>query len=106
MAAKSSVLKIDFKPTEGYVLVQQLEAQTKTDSGIYLPDSVKDKPQTGKVLAVGEDLITDSGRKKPSPAKVGDEIIFKKWGGNEVNYGTKELLFVKFDDVLAVRKSK
>ncbi|OGM10832.1 hypothetical protein A2Z22_03020 [Candidatus Woesebacteria bacterium RBG_16_34_12] len=103
---KKPVIKIDFKPTSGYVLVKQLEAQTQTDSGIYLPDSAKDKPQTGKVLAVGDDEITEKGLKRKSPAKMGNEVIYKKWGGNEVTFGTEEFLFVKFEDIMAVKTAK
>ncbi len=89
------------KPTAGYVLILAEEQQTKTTGGIYLPDNAKgDKPQTGKVLAVGADDIKD-GVKVASPAKVGDTVIYKKWGGNEVKIEGKEYLFVKFEDILA-----
>ncbi len=94
----------DFQPTAGYVLVQQLEADSVTESGIYLPDSAKDKPQSGKVLAVGSDQVTESGLKVKAPVKKGDSVIFKKWGGNEVTFGTKEFLFVKFEDIFAIKK--
>ncbi len=91
------------KPTAGYVLIQAEEQQTKTTGGIYLPDNAKgDKPQTGTVLAAGPDEVTDSGTKKPSSAKAGDKVIYKKWGGNEVKIEGKEYLFVKFEDILAV----
>lgn len=106
MAAKKQkeLTQADFNPAAGYILVEQLEAHKKTESGIYLPDSAKDKPQTGKVLAVGADEITEKGTTRHSPTKVGDLIIFKKWGGNEVTFGSKEYLFVKFEDVLAVKR--
>ena len=77
----------------------------KTDSGIYLPDSASsEKPQKGKVLAVGGEEVLDSGKTRKSPVKVGDVVIYKKWGGSEVKVGTKEYLFAKFDDILAVEK--
>ncbi len=95
-------MKINLKPTAGYLLVEPLEAETKTASGIYLPDSAGEKPQKGKVLAIGADEITDSGAKKKSPVKVGDVVIYKKWGGSEVKIGGKEYLFSKFEDILAV----
>lgn len=89
------------KPTAGYVLILAEEQQTKTTGGIYLPDNAKgDKPQTGKVLAVGADDVKD-GVKVASPAKVGNTVIYKKWGGNEVKIEGKEYLFVKFEDILA-----
>ncbi|MBI4153655.1 co-chaperone GroES [Candidatus Woesebacteria bacterium] len=94
--------KLNLKPSSGYLLIEPTEAETKTASGIYLPDTVSEKPQKGKVLAVGADEITDSGSKRTAPAKVGDIVIYKKWGGNEVKIGTKEYLFAKFEDVLAV----
>lgn len=97
---KNKVSKL--KPTAGYVLIETVEAETKTTSGIYLPDSAGEKPQKGKVLAVGPDEITDSGTKRSCPAKVGDVVIYKKWGGNEVKIEGKEYLFAKFEDILAV----
>jgi len=99
---KKTSLKLNVKPAPGYLLIEPLEAEEKTASGIYLPDSASEKPQQGKVLAVGEDEITDSGAKRKSPAKVGDVVIYKKWGGNEVKLKGVEYLFAKFDDILAV----
>lgn len=94
--------KLKLRPTAGYVIIEPQEAETKTSSGIYLPDNASEKPQRGKVLAVGADEVTDAGAKKKSPAKVGDFVIYKKWGGNEVKIGGAEYLFVKFEDILAV----
>lgn len=102
MVAKSS--KLIFKPTAGYLLIEPLEAETKTASGIYLPDTASEKPLKGKVLAVGADEITDSGAKRSAPVKAGDLVIYKKWGGNEVKIEGKEYLFAKFEDILAVEK--
>ncbi|MBI4028961.1 MAG: co-chaperone GroES [Candidatus Blackburnbacteria bacterium] len=93
---------LHLKPTAGYLLLEPEEAETKTASGIVLPDKAGEKPQSGKVLAVGDDEVTDSGAKRTSPAKVGDRVIYKKWGGNELKINSKEYLFVKFDDVLAI----
>ena len=100
--ARAKKTKFNLKPSAGYLLIEPLEAETKTASGIYLPDSAGEKPQKGKVLAAGADEITDSGAKRTSPAKVGDVVIYKKWGGNEVKVGGKEYLFAKFEDILAV----
>lgn len=94
--------KINLQPTAGYILIEPLEAEEKTASGIYLPDSASEKPQKGKVLAIGDPEITDSGTKRNSPAKIGDIIVYKKWGGSEVKIDGKELLFAKFDDILAI----
>ena len=94
--------KFNLRPAAGYLVIQPLDAQTRTDSGIYLPDSAGEKPQKGKVLAVGPDEVTDSGAKRSSPAEVGDVVIYKKWGGNEVKTDGTEYLFSKFEDILAV----
>jgi chaperonin GroES len=100
---KTSTKKINLKPSAGYLLIEPKEAETKTAGGIYLPDSASgEKPQQGTILAVGADEITDGGAKKPSPANVGDIVIYKKWGGNEVKIDGVEYLFVKFEDILAV----
>ena len=94
--------KLNLKPTAGYLLIEPLEKEVKTASGIYLPDTAGEKPQKGKVLAVGAPEITEKGVKRTSPVKVNDIVIYKKWGGNEVKIGNIEYLFVKFEDVLAV----
>ena len=94
--------KINLKPTAGHLLIQPLEKETKTASGIYLPDSAGEKPQKGQVLAVGDNEVTDSGKIKKSPVKVNDIVIYKKWGGNEVKVDGVEYMFVKFEDILAV----
>jgi chaperonin GroES len=97
--------KLKLKPTSGYVLIEPSEAERKTPSGIVLPESHEEKPQKGKVLAVGPAEICDCGCKdckRPAPCKVGDFVIYKQWGGNEVKIEGKEYLFVKFEDILAV----
>ncbi|MDP3998327.1 MAG: co-chaperone GroES [Candidatus Curtissbacteria bacterium] len=97
-----ATMGIKLKPTAGYILIEPVEMVRKTASGIVLPESHEEKPQKGKVLAVGSEQITDSGVKKSSPCAVGEVIIYKQWGGNEVKIEGKEYLFVKFDDILAV----
>ena len=89
------------QPTQGYVLVEPVQAQKKTKSGIYLPDSHDEKPQQAKVLAVGPD-----DPKRKAPCKLNDFVIYKKWGGDEVklDLSGKEYLFIKFEDVLAIIK--
>ena len=96
--------KLNLKPTAGYLLIEPLEKEVKTASGIYLPDSSGEKPQKGKVLAIGSAEITEKGAKKPAPCKPNDTVIYKKWGGNEVKIGNIEYLFVKFEDILAIEK--
>lgn len=94
--------KISLKPAPGYILIEPQAHETKTSSGIYLPDSAGEKPQKGKVLAVGEPEILDSGKERKVPCKVGDLVIYKKWGGNEVKIDGTEYLFSKFEDILAI----
>ena len=96
---KTSVSNL--KPTQGYVLLEPVESQKKTASGIYLPDSHDEKPQQAKVLAVGVD-----DPKRKAPCKKGDVVIYKKWGGDEIKLGLgeKEYIFVKFEDILAIVK--
>lgn len=88
-------------PLAGYVLVEPAENITKTKSGIILPGNDNEKPQYGKVIAVG-DSIWESGVKEITcPVKVGVQVIFKKWGGNEFTVEGKEYTFIKFEDLLA-----
>ncbi len=104
MAKKKTTPKL--KPTAGYALIEPVELEKKTASGIVLPESHDEKSQRGKVIAIGTSPVTDSGRKIIPEFKVGDTVIYKKWGGDEVKFGIagKELIFVKFEDVLAVVK--
>ncbi|MCL4382839.1 co-chaperone GroES [Patescibacteria group bacterium] len=96
--------KLKLKPTPGYILLEPMGVETKTASGIYLPDTASEKPQKGKVLAVGADEVTEHGVKRSSPAKVGDTVVYKKWGGSEIKIDGKEYLFSKFDDILAIEE--
>jgi len=104
MAKTSTTTKLidQVKPAAGYVLIEPEEGQKQTASGIYLPETASgDKPQTGKVLASGGPLHQD-GKEVSSPAKNGQRVIYKKWGGNEVKLEGIEYLFVKYEDILAV----
>lgn len=94
--------KIKLTPTAGYLLIEPLEAERKTASGIVLPETHEEKPQKGKVLAVGGAEVTDSGTKKASPCTIGDTVVYKQWGGNEIKYEGKDYLIVKFEDILAI----
>ena len=94
--------KIKLQPAAGYLLIEPLEKEVKTVGGIYLPESANEKPQKGKILAVGDDEVTETGKARKSPVKVGDAVIYKKWGGSEVKLDGVEYLFAKFDDILAI----
>jgi chaperonin GroES len=95
--------KLNLKPTAGYILIEPLEKEVKTSSGIYLPDNAGEKPQMGKVMAVGGKIYQE-GNEVESPAKVSETVLYKKWGGNEVKIEGKDYLFVKFEDILAVEE--
>ena len=96
--------KQNLKPAPGYILINPEEKQKQTKSGLYLPDTHEgEKPQIGTVLAVGDDMLHDSGQQVSAPCKVNQKIVYKKWGGNEFKTeDDKELIFVKFDDILAI----
>jgi chaperonin GroES len=97
MAAKTNI-----KPLFDNVLVKPLQAQTKTAGGIYLPENAKEKPQAAEVMAIGEGLRDEHGKLQPMVVKVGDKILFSKWGGSEVKVGNEELKLVKQTDILAI----
>ena len=89
------------KPLAGYVLVEPAKADKKTASGIYLPESNEEKPQYGTVLACGEPTFND-GVEIVCPVKKGDQVVYKKWGGNDFEVNETEYQFLKFEDVLAI----
>lgn len=92
------------KPLGDRVIVEPLESEEKTKSGIVIPDTAKEKPQEGKVIAVGEGKMTDDGKRLPIDVKVGDKIIFSKYGGTEINLDDKKYLILSSDDILAIVK--
>lgn len=93
--------KLNLKPLSGYALVEPEEAAPQTASGLYLPDNAQEKPARGKVLAVGSPTYSE-GKEIKAEFKVGDRVIYKKWGGDEIKIDNKELKLVKFDDVMAI----
>ena len=90
------------KPLADKILVQRIEAETKTVGGIVLPDSAKEKPQRGKVISVGAGKILDDGTVKKMQVKKGDEILFTSYAGTEVKIAGKEHLIMSESDILAV----
>lgn len=100
MAAKK---KMDIKPLANRVLVKRLEEDLqKTAGGIIVPDSAKEKPQRGKVVALGPGRMNEDGKRIKMEVKVGDDILFGKWSGSEISIDGDEFLFMKDDDILAV----
>jgi len=96
--------KLDLKPTAGHLLLQPMEAEVKTASGIYLPETSGEKPAMARVLKVGEDTQNERGVKITSPAKTGELVIYKEWSGNKVKIEGKEYIFAKFEDILGIAK--
>ena len=90
------------KPLEDRVLVQPIEAETTTASGLVIPDTAKEKPQEGKVVAAGPGRIDDKGNRVPMDLAEGDIVIFSKYGGTEVRYGGVDYLLLNARDILAV----
>jgi len=90
------------RPLGDKILVQRLEAESQTASGIFLPETAKEKPQEAKVVRVGDGRKLDNGKRVPFTVKEGDTIVISKWGGTEVKYGGEEYLIMSEDDVLAV----
>ena len=97
MATKNKI-----KPLLDNILIEPLEAETKLPSGIVIPDSAKEKPQEGKVIAVGSGRRDEKGNVIPMTLKVGDKVMFKKWGGTDIKLEGKDMLLVKEEDVLAI----
>ncbi len=89
------------QPMADRVLVKPIEKEEKTKSGIYLPDTAKEKPQEGKVLAVGPGKMNDEGKRIPLDVKVGDRVIYAKYGGTEIKVDDEELIILRESDILA-----
>jgi chaperonin GroES len=93
---------MNFKPLHDRVVVKRIESDTKTAGGLIIPDSAKEKPQEGEVIAVGEGARKDSGELIPMSVKAGDRILFGKWSGTEVKIDGQDLLIMKESDILGV----
>ena len=98
----TTATKVSIKPLEDRVVVQANEAETTTASGLVIPDTAKEKPQEGTVIAVGPGRIDDNGNRVPLDVNVGDVVIYSKYGGTEVKYGGEEYLVLSARDLLAV----
>ncbi|WP_106403409.1 co-chaperone GroES [Actinocorallia populi] len=98
----STATKVVLKPLEDRIVVQPLEAETTTASGLVIPDTAKEKPQEGTVVAVGPGRVDDKGARVPMDVAVGDVVLYSKYGGTEVKYSGEEYLVLSARDVLAV----
>ena len=96
-------MSVSIKPLEDRIVVKPLDAEQTTASGLVIPDTAKEKPQEGEVLAVGPGRVSDEGEKRiPLDVKVGDTVLYSKYGGTEVKYGGEEYLILSARDVLAI----
>ena len=93
---------MNIKPLFDNVLIQPSKAEEKLPSGIVLPDTAKDKPQMGVVKAVGSGSVDEKGKTIPMKVKVGQKVMYKKWGGNEIKINGEEMMIVEQKDVLAI----
>ena len=95
-------MAITIKPLEDRIVIRQVDSEEKTASGLYIPDAAKEKPSEGRVLEVGPGRVDDNGNRVPVDVKVGDHVIFSRFGGTEVKYDGEELQILSARDVLAI----
>ena len=95
-------MSVSIKPLEDRIVIKSLEAEQTTASGLVIPDTAKEKPQEGEVLAIGPGRIDDKGNRVPLDVNVGDRVIFSKYGGTEIKHGGQEYLILSARDVLAI----
>lgn len=92
------------KPLGDHVLVKPLSNEEKTEGGIYLPDTAKEKPQEGEVIAVGPGRLLDNGTRVQPEVKAGDKVIYAKYGGTDIKVGDVEYLIMRESDILAIKE--
>ena len=90
------------RPLQDRILVRRIDEEAKTKGGIIIPDTAKEKPQEGKVVAVGKGKVTEDGKLQPLDVKKGDRVLFNKYSGSEVNVDGEEHLIIREEDVLAI----
>jgi len=95
-------VSVSIKPLDDRIVIRQVEAEQTTASGLVIPDSAKEKPQEGEVIAVGPGRVSESGSRIALDISVGDRIIYSKYGGTEVKYNGEEYLILSARDVLAI----
>ncbi len=102
MVKQATSTQMTIKPLHNNVLIRPVKAEEKTAGGIILPDTIKEKPQIGEVMAIGPGEVTPKGEKHTMSVKVGDKVMYKKWGGNEVKVEHEEWTLVDDKDILAI----
>ncbi len=93
---------IKIRPLGDKVLVRRVEAEEKTAGGIVLPDTAKEKPKRGKIIAVGQGRLLDDGKRAKMQVKKGDEVLFSSYAGTDITVDTKEMMIMSEDDILAI----
>lgn len=93
---------MNIRPLHDRIIVERLEEETKTAAGIIIPDTAKEKPQQGKVVAVGKGKVTEDGKVLALDVKTGDKVLFGKYAGTEIKIEGKEYLMMREDDILGV----
>lgn len=93
---------MNFKPLFNNILIERVDEETTTKGGIIIPDTAKEKPSRGRILAVGEGATLENGTKQPMSVKVGDVVLFSKWGGTEIKLDGKDRVIMKETDVLGI----
>ncbi|AGF76326.1 chaperonin [Bartonella vinsonii subsp. arupensis OK-94-513] len=93
---------IQFRPLHDRVVVRRVESENKTAGGIIIPDTAKEKPQEGEIIAVGNGALDDNGKRVPLEVKAGDRILFGKWSGTEVKINGEDLLIMKESDIMGI----
>ena len=93
---------MNLRPLQDRILVKRVEEETKTAGGLFIPETAKEKPQRGEIVAAGNGKKTDEGKVLPLDVKVGDKVLFGKYSGNEIKVDGEEYLIMREDDILAV----
>ena len=99
-------MAVKLQPMGNRLVVKPMQTEEKTKSGIYLPDTAKEKPQEGKVIAVGPGRVTDDGKRIPMDVEVGDIVLYTKYGGSEIKIEGEEFIIMRESDVLAKKPKK
>ncbi len=102
MATKTKAKRVAIRPLSDRVLVQRLEAEDKSAGGILLPESAKEKPKEGLVIAVGDGKVLDNGERSVFDTKVGDRVLFTSYAGTDIKYDGDDYMIMREDDVLAI----
>jgi chaperonin GroES len=93
---------MNLRPLQDRIIVKRLEEENKTSGGIYIPDTAKEKPQKGEIIAVGKGKVTEDGKVLPIDVKVGDKVLFGKYAGTEIKIEGADFLIMREDDILGV----